>query len=483
MYDEIKANAMSHSLINKEVCYALLSEFEPATALNCEISEIRKYFYSSGRKKQVLKFSDECFGYPAITNSVIGRKTIKHQKTVNNIKLEQSYKNGKVFIIGKNDFNGNVFCKIYYDDSVAWVKTEYFDLENSFEPTHIIKPAIDNDVVDLYVFDKKKQRYNSLRYYPVQYELNDVKFLEDNDKYGQAPIYLNLPEASFVYCTKEEQVKRLKVKQNESLLEQEFNDEEEKLIFPIPLEDEEEAIIPILLEETDEEEVSLEEKDLVLEVENTKPIDEIEFLYVARGEGEKFGLSKDLKYTGRIIADLAQGNGRLEKETGETVFVGEFKSGKKEGFGNLYSEKGDLKYAGFWHDDQKNGIGVSFREKDKALHVSNWTNGRPDELIHLYDDNGKLKFVGNMKNGKKTGSGIKQVGEKLVVYKYSTDDQNPTIATVFDSLGNMIYNGEYVDGLRQGEGTEFDTNGNIIYKGKFEKDEYANGTFYQQIHK
>jgi hypothetical protein len=51
------------------------------------------------------------------------------------------------------------------------------------------------------------------------------------------------------------------------------------------------------------------------------------------------------------------GYGKLDGPGEETSYMGQFKRGKKEGFGEYFVGHGSKRYRGYWQNDMKNGEG------------------------------------------------------------------------------------------------------------------------------
>ena len=117
------------------------------------------------------------------------------------------------------------------------------------------------------------------------------------------------------------------------------------------------------------------------------------------------------------------------------IFEGEFKDGKRNGFGIEYSDNHKI-FEGYFQDDQRNGKGIEF---------------------YCFDSHYK-KYEGDFKEGKRNGFGV-----------------------LYDSnAGIKIYEGNFKNDLENGDGKLFYANGSIQYSGNF-KDGffYEKGTYYE----
>ena len=172
---------------------------------------------------------------------------------------------------------------------------------------------------------------------------------------------------------------------------------------------------------------------------------------------------------------------RTQGPGGLTAYEGEFRNGKRDGFGSCYYANGDLSYAGFWKGDKKDGLGVSFREGDHVLHISHWNEGTPGEFVSLFDQQGNLRYGGRMENGKKQGAGVSYKQEDGTVFVGQWKDGQPTgMGSAYDREGHLVYYGGWDQCKPSGHGTEFDPTGAIVFDGEWKDGAYYNGVLYRK---
>ncbi len=175
------------------------------------------------------------------------------------------------------------------------------------------------------------------------------------------------------------------------------------------------------------------------------------------------------------------GRKRTQQSNGLTAYDGEYKDGKRDGFGSYYYQNGNLCYAGFWKDGQKDGLGVSFRNSDQALHIARWKEGKSDGFTALFDREGDLRYAGRMEGGKKQGAGVTYHREDGTLFVGSWENDLPTgLGSLFDPEGRLLYTGMWQDGKQNGHGTEFDENGDVVFSGEWKDGKYHNGILYKK---
>ena len=143
------------------------------------------------------------------------------------------------------------------------------------------------------------------------------------------------------------------------------------------------------------------------------------------------------------------------------LFEGEYLKRKRNGKGKEYNEEGNLIFEGEYLNGVKNG-----KAKD-------------------YYRNGKLYFEGEYKKGKKWN------GKLLSINNQDMDSENNSkindltelkdgkgIIKEYNEEGTLIYEGEYLNGERNGKGLEYTKYGNLIYKGEYLNGKKWNGEVY-----
>ena len=218
------------------------------------------------------------------------------------------------------------------------------------------------------------------------------------------------------------------------------------------------------------------------------------------------------KFIGEISNNKKEGYGILYYINGDK-YEGEFKNDLKDGIGTYYYNNGE-KYIGEYKNDLRNGRGIYYYnniEEKKFIgeYMKDKKNGHG---IIFYRDN--TKFIGEFKNDEKEGKGyffdkdghkIKEIiyikgTEKINIDNEQDKSSNHSIdseesaniningKTKKEYLGGDIYDGEFVNGLKEGKGNYMYSNGDL-YIGLFSNGEkdgfgiyyYNNGDTYEGI--
>ena len=110
---------------------------------------------------------------------------------------------------------------------------------------------------------------------------------------------------------------------------------------------------------------------------------------------------KRYKYYGYFKDDVFNGIGMLLYENGYSYF-GEFRNGKKEGYGNETQE--NITYKGFFRNGSYKGDG-EYICKNKISYAGTFLNGLKHEYGILYTGDGS-HYCGTFKNDKMHGIGF-----------------------------------------------------------------------------
>ena len=145
-------------------------------------------------------------------------------------------------------------------------------------------------------------------------------------------------------------------------------------------------------------------------------------------------------YSGKYT--IFKTNNKITREYNEInnklIFEGEYLNGERNGKGREY-DLDILAFQGEYINGQKNGRGIEF-----------------------YDD-GTIKFEGYYLNGKRWNGNIYD----KISYTVSQIKEGKGNIKEYDNDNNLIFEGEYFDGLRNGKGKEYNKNRKLIFDGEY----------------
>lgn len=173
------------------------------------------------------------------------------------------------------------------------------------------------------------------------------------------------------------------------------------------------------------------------------------------------------------IGNCEDGQGTLTYKSDGSVYVGEFRNGKKDGYGTI-TYNSVTRYSGQWKDDEFNGKGTHTWLDEE--YVGDWKKGKKDGYGTDVYKNGS-KYEGQWKDGFLNGLGtLTSLNGDKYVGEWSNGTYNGQGTYTF--LNGNKYIGEWSNGKFNGQGTYIYING-YKYIGEF-RDNYfeGNGTLF-----
>ena len=541
MENTITSNAMSASLLSRDVYGVCFPQRDSLDVLHSEFAAAREQFFSGGRKTVKVGRSQVVKGFDGKLKGKLSRRGLYWKKTATGmageraIALEEVFEQKGGWVLVTRDFRNVIVSRAFFNKSHIWLKSEYYEPWDAACARVIFKPGDLGDTVERFDWDPVNKRYDSTLLYPVTYQPGTPEESLLTARFGQPQLLVATAQGQFGYCPQQEAKDRQQareqiqegtillmpaweVKDGEIAKPQKEEDEESAISFTT-LEDyaqlppaQEEASAAAAGEEAPQEEApspageeapqkeahsageETPEKEAQSPAGEEMPEEEAPSPAEEETPGEEPLPQEDaaILQAARQAAqgqpqpgEVQPGEGTLVvqgKEAGRAAaYDGAYAQGKRQGFGSAYYQDGALRYAGFWNQGRKEGLGVSFRDGDHALHVARWTDGKPGEFVSLFDGQGNLRYSGYMKDGKKDGAGVSPApqGEGLYVGKWK-DGESLEVGSAFDREGNLLYYGQWKDGKRHGRGTAFDKTGAVVFDGEWKEDAYFNGVLYQK---
>ncbi len=172
----------------------------------------------------------------------------------------------------------------------------------------------------------------------------------------------------------------------------------------------------------------------------------------------------------------------LYKSDGTLLYEGSIVNGKLTGEGKLY-QNSEIIYKGQFEDSRPQGKGVVYDYSNttpKAIPVKINDNdvSIDTEPVETIPNN-----VSNMPTTSNPNIGKKQLfrpdGSLLYVGDLSATNKLHGYGVLFDTNGNILYEGEFINGDMSGKGTLY-SEGKLVYKGQFYNNKFhGSGVLYQ----
>ena len=153
---------------------------------------------------------------------------------------------------------------------------------------------------------------------------------------------------------------------------------------------------------------------------------------------------------------------------------GKYKIGKKNGIVKLYKLNTNiLLFEGEYLNGKRNGNGKEYYYKSKLIFEEEYLLGKRHFKGKEYHEEIKLKFEGEYLFGEKW-NGNEYNNDNII---YSLKNGKGFIKE-YDYYGNLIFEGEYLNGKRNGKGKEYYDNGELKFEGEYLYDETRKGKLY-----
>ena len=179
------------------------------------------------------------------------------------------------------------------------------------------------------------------------------------------------------------------------------------------------------------------------------------------GIGKEYNIFGKLIFEGEYSKNIRNGKGKEYYPNGKINFEGEYLNGEKNGKGNEYYSNGKLKFEGEYLNNLK-WTGKGYDTKGNLAYEIKNGNGYVKEYVIEYSEE-YLNYEGDYLNGIKNGKGIEyhNNGNKFIIGEYVNGELNG-MAKIYDFYGYIKFEGEFKNGRKNGIGREYNKEGNII---------------------
>ena len=186
-------------------------------------------------------------------------------------------------------------------------------------------------------------------------------------------------------------------------------------------------------------------------------------------EGKKEGHGREivggLGYDGEFHRGLRHGKGRLSRLDGQLVYEGEWANGKREGKGREIM-KGDIVYEGSFSDDRCEGFGKQLQD-GVVLYEGEFANGLREGRGRVFNKDGSVAREGTFKGGQLNGECTIYYDSPQAYYVGSVVNDQPNGKGLEVTPSGAMYEGEFLNGLRHGQGRLHNEQKALVYSGEW----------------
>lgn len=262
MENTITNNAISASLLARNVYGVCFPQRDTMDALHSEFAAAREKFFTGGRKRVRVGRSEVVQGFDGKLKGKVSRRGLYWKKTAAGmaggraIALEEAFDQRGGYVLVRRDFRDIIVSRTFFDKGQIWLKSEYYEPWDAVNARVIFKPSSTEDTVERFDWDGENKRYRSTLLYPVPYLAGTPEQSILGSRFGPPPFLVSTGEGEFCYCPEEEAQARKKALEDiqggtivlmpawevkDGALAQEEGEEEADIAFPSL---EEYAVIP-----------------------------------------------------------------------------------------------------------------------------------------------------------------------------------------------------------------------------------------------
>ena len=516
MENTITNNAISASLLARNVYGVCFPQRDTMDALHSEFAAAREKFFTGGRKRVRVGRSEVVQGFDGKLKGKVSRRGLYWKKTAAGmaggraIALEEAFDQRGGHVLVRRDFRNIIVSRTFFDKGQIWLKSEYYEPWDAVNARVIFKPSSTEDTVERFDWDGENKRYRSTLLYPVPYLAGTPEQSILGSRFGQPPFLVSTGEGEFCYCPKEEAQARKKALEDirggtivlmpawevkDGALAQEEGEEESDIAFPSL---EEYAVIPpkpeTVAEESAVEEASAEETMAEETAVEEAAVEEaaVEETAVEEAEVEEPAVEESVveetaveEAETKAIVELAhrQEEGAEAPRTEEEEILAAARQAAHaaedepeeapQAVDKAQEEtpqEDALAHAG--ETVQPQAIQIAGEAGGMTAYRGEYQDGKRHGFGAAYYKDGALSYAGFWKEGKKDGLGVSfRDGDHALHIARWENGKPGGFVSLFDSQGSLRYSGRFENGKKQGAGVTVNPADGTLFVGKWQDGE------------
>ena len=489
MENTITSNAMSASLLSRDVYGVCFPQRDSLDVLHSEFAAAREQFFSGGRKTVKVGRSQVVKGFDGKLKGKLSRRGLYWKKTATGmageraIALEEVFEQKGGWVLVTRDFRNVIVSRAFFNKSHIWLKSEYYEPWDAACARVIFKPGDLGDTVERFDWDPVNKRYDSTLLYPVTYQPGTPEESLLTARFGQPQLLVATAQGQFGYCPQQEAKDRQQareqiqegtillmpaweVKDGEIAKPQKEEDEESAISFTT-LEDyaqlppaQEEASAAAAGEEAPEKEAQSPAGEEAPEKEASSVGEEAPEKEAPSPAGEETPEKEAPSPTGEEVPqEEAPQEEALPQEDAAILQAARQAAQGQPQPGEVQPGEGTLVVQG--------------KEAGRAAAYDGaYAQGKRQGFGSAYYQDGALRYAGFWNQGRKEGLGVSfRDGDHALHVARWTDGKPGEFVSLFDGQGNLRYSGYMKDGKKDGAGVSPAPQGEGLYVGKWKDGE------------
>lgn len=497
-----------------DIFYICDVESEGTSYFHGDLYELRKNYYEAKGKKVSLKKKITETGSDGKLSASISHRGFKWKKKVGRTVTEQSYRQSNGTVLVRRDFNGSIICKIFFDEDLAWFRTEYYSPDSFVQAKLILRPANVGNIIERLTFVEDKKYYEQENLTPVNLDIEDFEDYYDIEHC----VILSAPDGDFVYkpnanVYEDEPKKQIDSNGNTVLIMnaweikggsvpkdakhpeptlsfktlEEIGDETDANDEETSSEAENHEGDIIAKEEIDSADNKIEEpeKDTPAETQNqtvSEKSDDKDDKALENSETEAENKPEETDNPEQKSEDNSNKEAEetlssiKKDEPIETKAVTVEENSKtvsentvtENSVKTLSISKGKFSYSGDYIDGKREGVGRTENANGITLYNGEYHEDKRNGVGTSFYSNGKLSFAGNWKDDKKNGLGVsfRPSDGSVHIANWENGSVGENV-TLVDGKGNLLYSGNMTDGKKNGVGISKNKETGYTYIGEF----------------
>lgn len=520
MENTITNNAISASLLARNVYGVCFPQRDTMDALHSEFAAAREKFFTGGRKRVRVGRSEVVQGFEGKLKGKVSRRGLYWKKTAAGmaggkaIALEEAFDQRGGHVLVRRDFRNIIVSRTFFDKGQIWLKSEYYEPWDTVNARVIFKPSSTEDTVERFDWDGENKRYRSTLLYPVPYLAGTPEQSILGSRFGQPPFLVSTGEGEFCYCPKEEAQARKKALEDiqggtivlmpawevkDGALAQEESEEESDIAFPSL---EEYAVIPpkaeavaeeapaeetmaeeTAVEETAAEEAAVEEAAVEESAAEESAVEEtaVEESAVEESAVEEAAMEETEAEAIVELAHRQEGSEAPRTEEEEILAAARQAAHAAEDEPEEAPQAADKAqeeapregapaHAG--ETVQPQAIQIAGEAGGMTAYRGEYQDGKRHGFGAAYYKDGALSYAGFWKEGKKDGLGVSfRDGDHALHIARWENGKPGGFVSLFDSQGNLRYSGRFENGKKQGAGVTVNPADGTLFVGKWQDGE------------
>ena len=521
MENTITSNAMSASLLSRDVYGVCFPQRDSLDVLHSEFAAAREQFFSGGRKTVKVGRSQVVKGFDGKLKGKLSRRGLYWKKTATGmageraIALEEVFEQKGGWVLVTRDFRNVIVSRAFFNKSHIWLKSEYYEPWDAACARVIFKPGDLGDTVERFDWDPVNKRYDSTLLYPVTYQPGTPEESLLTARFGQPQLLVATAQGQFGYCPQQEakdrQQAREQIQEGTILLMPAWEVKDGEIAKPQKEEDEESAIsfttledyaqlppaqeeasaaaageeapekeapsvgeeapqeeAPSAGEETPEKEAPSPAGEEAPEKEAPSPAGEEAPQKEAHSAGEEMPEKEAPSPAGEEMPEEEAPSPAEEETPGEEPLPQEdaaiLQAARQAAQGQ--PQPGEVQPG-------EGTLVVQGKEAGRAAAYDGaYAQGKRQGFGSAYYQDGALRYAGFWNQGRKEGLGVSfRDGDHALHVARWTDGKPGEFVSLFDGQGNLRYSGYMKDGKKDGAGVSPAPQGEGLYVGKWKDGE------------